>query len=295
VIDDDQVIVSIRRSGQISPSNLGAAARQTGPRTILVRPPASSVLIKHHTIPTAPWRQLDQILLHELARITPFQSENLFWRWDEKARSSNGSRTEVVLTMVPRLAIAPALTALDTAGLRPDFIETGPTESPTLLPVQGEIKRTAGTRLIRGLVWSCALLVIVALALPVIFQSVDLYRTESAIKVLQPTIAQVEGLRRNNAAGDAGRDVLAREMAKTGDVLQTLAAITRILPDDTYLTDFALRERQMTLSGRSASAPRLITGLSADPAIRNTAFAAPVTRIEGATTDVFSIKAEVAK
>ena len=86
-----------------------------------------------------------------------------------------------------------------------------------------------------------------------------------------------------------------RKLQRTGDVLQTLAAVTRILPDDTYLTDFSLRERQMTLSGRSASAPRLITGLSADPAIRNTAFAAPVTRIEGATVDVFSIKAEVAK
>jgi general secretion pathway protein L len=84
-------------------------------------------------------------------------------------------------------------------------------------------------------------------------------------------------------------------MERTGDVLQTVATVTRILPDDTFLTDFSLRERQMTLSGRSASAPRLITGLSADPAIRNTAFAAPVTRIEGATADLFSIKAEIAK
>jgi general secretion pathway protein L len=47
----------------------------------------------------------------------------------------------------------------------------------------------------------------------------------------------------------------------------------------------------MTLSGRSASAPRLITGLSAAPEIQDAAFAAPVTRIEGATADVFSIKA----
>jgi general secretion pathway protein L len=69
--------------------------------------------------------------------------------------------------------------------------------------------------------------------------------------------------------------------------------VTRILPDDTFLTDFALRERQMTISGRSASAPRLITLLSADPTLRNTSFAAPVTRIEGATADVFSIKTEI--
>ncbi len=140
----------------------------------------------------------------------------------------------------------------------------------------------------------CALAV-VAVVLPLGLQAVALYTTNTAIAELQPTINQVETFRRDIAAGDAGRDILIQETERTGDVLQTLAAVTRILPDDTYLTDFSLRERQMTLSGRSASAPHLITGLSADPAIRNTAFAAPVTRIEGATSDVFSIKAEVAK
>jgi general secretion pathway protein L len=86
-----------------------------------------------------------------------------------------------------------------------------------------------------------------------------------------------------------------RRRTAPADVLRTLAAVTRILPNDTFLTDFSLRNRQMTLSGQSASARRLITGLSADPAIRNAAFAAPITRIEGATADLFSIKAEVAK
>ena len=94
-------------------------------------------------------------------------------------------------------------------------------------------------------------------------------------------------------AGGAGREVLTQEMQRTGDVLQVLATVTRILPDDTYLTDFSLRNRHLSISGRSASAPHLITGLSADPAIRNAAFAAPVTRIEGASVDVFSIQGEI--
>jgi general secretion pathway protein L len=68
----------------------------------------------------------------------------------------------------------------------------------------------------------------------------------------------------------------------------------RILPDDTFPTDFSLRDRHFTISGRSASAPRLITGLSADPMIRNAAFAAPVTRIEGASADAFSIGGDIA-
>ena len=295
VSDGRNVTVSIRRGGQLSPFSLGATARQTGRTTIMVQPPASAVLVKHHSVPSAPRRQLDQILRHELARITPFPAEDLFWCWEGNGKPENDARIQVVLTIVPRIAVAPALAALDTVGLKPDFIETGPSASPRLLPVQAGMKRSGGTLLIRALACTGAGLAALALALPLALQTYDLYRTDAAIQELQPAMSQIDALRRSSAAGDAGRDILNKETERTGDVLQTLAAVTRILPDDTYLTDFALRERQMTLSGRSASAPRLITGLSADPAIRNTAFAAPVTRIEGATNDVFSIKAEVAK
>jgi general secretion pathway protein L len=197
--------------------------------------------------------------------------------------------------MVSRITLAPALAALDAVGLKAHFVEVGPTDRPTLLAVGGATHRTAETFMVRGLAGACAALAAVALLLPLGLQAFALYKTESAIAELRPTLAQVERLRRESASDDAERGILTRELERTGNVLQTLATVTRILPDDTFLTDFSLLERQMTLSGRSALAPRLITGLSADPAIRNTAFAAPVTRIEGGTADVFSIKAEIAK
>jgi general secretion pathway protein L len=289
---DGYISVSFRRRGKLSPATLGAAARLAGRNPVLLHPPAGAVLQKTHVVPTVPSRQMQQMLHHELARITPFAAADLFWHWQARAKASNRARTDVTLTMVPRQALAAMVSALDDVGLKPDFVEVGPPERPTLLPVNTVAGRTILTR---GLAWGCAALAIVALLLPVALQELAFYQTESAIADLQPTIAQVDALRRRMEAGDAGRDILAQETERTGDVLQTLAAVTRILPDDTYLTDFALRDRQMTLSGRSASAPRLITGLSADPAIRNAAFAAPVTRIEGATSDLFSIKAEVAK
>jgi general secretion pathway protein L len=292
---DGGVTVSLRRGGVLSPIGLGAAARQAARMLVLLRPPAGSVLVKNHVVPTVPARQLEQLLRYELARITPFPAEDLFWRWDGHARPNNRSRTDVTLTMVPRKALAPALTALADVGLRANFVEVGPVEQPALLPVGEAADRASGTRFVRVLAYGCAALAVVAVVLPVGLQAVVLHTTNAAIDELQPTVAQVESFRRGLAAGDAGRDILAQETERTGDVLQTLAAVTRILPDDTYLTDFSLRERQMTLSGRSALAPCLITGLSADPAIRNTGFAAPVTRIEGATSDVFSIKAEAAK
>jgi general secretion pathway protein L len=290
------VTVSIRHSdGRLEPVSLGIAVRLAGRKPILLRPPAGAVLVKHHTVPTAPRRQLDQLLRHELARITPFPADDLFWRWDGHPKPGDKARTAVTLTIVPKMVLAPALAALENVGLKAHSVETGPGERPRLLPIGDPADRSSGTVLIRGLAGACACLAVAALVLPFGLQALALHRTEAGIAELQPAIAQVDATRKGIAAGDAGRDILTREQDRTGDVLQTLATVTRILPDDTYLTDFALRERHMTLSGRSASAPRLITALSADPAIVGPAFAAPVTRIEGATSDAFSIKAEIAK
>ncbi|MDR3529056.1 MAG: hypothetical protein P4L90_00665 [Rhodopila sp.] len=290
-----EITASIRRKGIQEAVGLGAAARVAGRNPVLLRPPQESVLVKHHIVPTAPRRELDQLLRYELARITPFPVEALFWRWDAHVKPGDRARTEITLTMVPKMLLAPTLAALDSVDLKPDFVEVGPVERPLLLPVADDTELTNGSALARGLAWSCGGLAIVAMVLPLVLQIVALRATDDAITELQPAIRQVDVLRRGLTANGAAREVITRESERTGDVLQVLAAITRILPDDSFLTDFSLRERQMTISGRTTSAPRLITGLSADPAIRDPAFVAPVTRIEGATSDVFSIKAEITR
>ena len=186
---------------------------------------------------------------------------------------------------VPRLRV----------GIRVDFIEVGPAERPKLLPVAEATERNARSALARRLAVVCSGLAVAALGLPLLLQTYALRTTEASITGLQPAIKEVETLRRAVAARNGAQDIMTQEAARTGDVLQVLATVTRILPDDSYLTDFALRERQLTISGRTGSAPRLITGLSADPAMRDPAFAAPVTRAEGTASEVFSIKAEVVR
>jgi len=265
-------------------------------RTVFLRPSATVVLEKLHVVPTATRRELGQLLRHELGRISPFAAEALFWHWRGRVRATDRTRTEIALTMVPKMAVAAVLDKLGEVGIHPRFLEVGPPERPRLLPIEDVAEgRNIRHQLLRGLTWSCAGLAAGVLVLPFVLQTLALRATDSAIEALQPSVAQVEALRRGITADGAGHEVLAQEMQRTGDVLQVLATITRILPDDTYLTEFSLRNRHMTLGGRSASAPRVVTGLSADPAIRGAAFAAPVTRIEGASSDVFSIQGEIAR
>ena len=283
--------VFIRRAGRLQPSSLGAAARLAGRMPVFIRPAASAVLVKHHVVPTTALHDLPELLRYELGRITPFKSEDLFWRWDSEP--GRGDKTEVALTLVPKEALATALTALDGVSLKPDFIEVGLDSGPVLLPASP--LQSGPSRATRLLGYTCALLALVSVLLPVALQEIALRATDDSIAALQPSVKQVEALRRGMAASGTTAESLRAEADRVGDLLQVLATVTRILPDDSYLTDLALRERQLTISGRTASAPRLITSLADDPVFRDPAFAAPVTRIEGATSDLFSLKALISR
>jgi general secretion pathway protein L len=294
VIDADRtdtVTAWQRRKGREEPIGLGMAARLAARTTVLLRPAADMVLVKRYAVPTAPRNDLDQMLRHDLARITPFPANALFWRWDGRPKPGDRTRTDVVLTMVPKSALAAALDGLAAADIAPRFLEIDSGGQPRLLPLAENA--AAQSRLLPALSCLCGGLAVVAVVLPFLLQALALHITNADIAALQPAVAQVEALRRGLNDGNAGREVLIREQEHSADVLQVLATLTRILPDDSFLTDFALRDRHFTISGRSASAPRLITGLSAEPSIGDAAFAAPVTRIEGATADVFTIGAEV--
>src|SRR6202023_4250511 len=89
-------------------------------------------------------------------------------------------------------------------------------------------------------------------------------------------------------SGNAG--FIESERDKAGRPLGVLAATTRILPDDTYLTEMELRQRKLTLSGRSAGAARLIGALAADGEFKNPGFSAPVTRLEGPPARAFPLQ-----
>jgi general secretion pathway protein L len=73
-----------------------------------------------------------------------------------------------------------------------------------------------------------------------------------------------------------------------------LHALTAVLPDNTFLTDLTLKQRQIALRGQSANAALLISALSAEPSLRNPSFAAPVTRAASGGSDLFAIAAEAA-
>jgi general secretion pathway protein L len=262
---------------------------------IMVMLPRGTLLERSVSLPAVAEAGLDSVLGYEMDRYTPFAAEEVYWNATVTARDREQERIRVRIVLVPRARLAPVVDMMDRLGIAPTLVESAAIDGvPRYLPLRAP-DATADRRARRWLIAAgvaCAMLGIAAAGLPFLRQSWEADAVDARIAALQPSVDHADALRKTLMAQSAGSDVIAAEELRLGEPLQALAALTQLIPDDTFLTVLTLHERQLSIDGQSASAARLIGLLSTDPVIRNAAFAAPVTRTEDGA-DMFSLKAEV--
>jgi general secretion pathway protein L len=290
-----------RRIGYFEPALPGGAdaalARaQRRLRTVALRVPAALLLRQQVEVPLAAERDLDNVLRYRMDLFTPFLPDALFWSWRIDNRDRARGLLQVTVCLIPRTSLEPGFTALARAGISPSRLEVGQIgEVCEVMDLPLTIARvTARRRETTLAVALCGTLAVAALLLPFILQAIQTDAVDAAIAELKPRVAQASALRQRVGGNAASANTIAAEEARFGDILQALAMLTDILPDDTYLNRLTFQQRQVAISGRSAGAARLITALAAHRAIRNPAFAAPVIRTEGGNADTFSIRADLA-
>ncbi|MBV8889100.1 MAG: PilN domain-containing protein [Alphaproteobacteria bacterium] len=298
----DGFAVSLRRNGTeipqgrfgIEAAGWGEVPRPAGTPAVL-RLSGGEVLSKTLTLPLAAERELDQVLAFEMDRETPFKAEELYWNRRIEARDRQNGRLSVRLLLIPKTSLAPLLAALERVGIAPARAEIadGP-DRDHALPLSVEARRR---RMARGpLIWPtaacCAALAAAAIIVPFVRQGIAMAAVDRQIATARSAAAEADTLRREIEHLSANADLVDSERDKAGRPLEALAALTRILPDDTFLTEMILRQHKLTLTGRSGAAARLIGALSAGGEFRNPAFAAPVTRLDTPRSELFTITAE---
>ncbi len=293
----EQLLARVASDDPAATAKLQAAlAGRPRGEPVLLRLPQDRALERSVSLPIAAERDLERVLGYEMERLTPFTTDEVFWGYAVQERDRARARLTLRLTVVPRAAVADLIDMLASLGGRPAVLETPSASGRRLIKLTHEGPRAAGGLLgERNLVIAAAVLLVLVLVTPFIRQSLILAEVQDRRAAMAPRLRQAETLRARITGAGAGGDAVAAETRRLGDTLAALAAITEILPDDSYLTEFTMRERHITISGLGASAPRLISLLSADPRIRNPAFTAPVTRSETNHLDVFSIRAELAQ
>ncbi len=301
--------IAIRRDGRTAAignfrlDEVGIAAagraldgRKRPPVTVL-QIAAEQLLERRIELPLAAERDLNRVLRYEMDRLTPFDAEEVVWHAAVERRDRARGRVHVRLSLVAIAAVEPFIAGLRSIGISPMQLEAPAPEGGSRrieLASADDGRALRGRRVVLAAAGACAVLALVAICLPFLRQSLAFVAIEARIDQLQPKVAEVEALRRRIASEGAGADVISAERSQTGDLLQVLASVTELLPDDTVLTDFTLSQGRLGIGGTSSAAARLIPALAGDPLIHDPAFIAPVTRAEEGGVDRFAIRADLA-
>lgn len=293
---------ALRRNGVETP--LGEFALTGAALQELSRPPGQAVALrlaradlleKTLTLPLAAQAELGQAIAFEMDRETPFAADEVYWAHCIDAIDRQHGRLSARLMLLPKARLQPLLAALAAQGIDPKWIEVadGPAGCRRLpLDPEGALPQDRGRRLVKPLAVACAVLALASAATPFVLQSLAISALDREVRAAQGKAGQAEDLRRQIALLSRSAELVAGELDKAGRPLDLIATLTRLIPDDTFLTEMDIRQGKVMLSGRSMNAARLIGVLAGDGHIRNPTFSAPVTRIEGMTIEVFTITAD---
>jgi len=283
-----------------------AIVKATGSPSVAIALPAQQVLRRTLALPAAIEENLRQALAYDLDRHTPFRAEDLYFDAAVVGRDPAQGTLQVDLAAVRRPVVDKALAAVESWGGRvaavvPDAPETAAGARLNLLPDERRPTRRGP----RWTFWIPLALVLataaVALALPV------WQKREQAIALGR----QVDGARAQAAVSEALRRDVDRLVATHNFALErkfafpsaahALDEVTKLLPDDTWLTQLELKtaargketQRELLLRGESGNAGRLITLFEESKVFTQAAPRSPTTKIQPGPGEIFDLVAQL--
>jgi general secretion pathway protein L len=287
-------VAALRDHGLLAAFN----ARDIGACVRIPHNRASRTVIQ---LPVAAETNLDEVVLYELDRHTPFRPEHARFCYRVLKRDAAAKRLDVELTVVPRPVVDDALAIAARLDLRPDRIDVAfdgddRSASGNLLPAEGIAPTSRGSHVLTYMLGGLAgILAIVAIYIPIhaADRAADAATQEftTAKKAIAAAAAlqkQIEDLRREES-------FLINRKREVSAVSKLLWETTRILPDGTWLSEWQLAGNEIQLSGSTQSASALVKLLEQSHAFQNTTFLSPVVHDPNTERERFHISAQVVR
>lgn len=256
------------------------------PPLILMHVPPALVLHKSLSFPLGARHEVRNLLRFEIERETPFALNEIYWNYALQPEITAGGRRAVDLFLIPRRPVDALLERLRRAGVSPAAIEIETSAGMSRVFFAGDFaKPRRGRRLIPIAV--AAMGALVALAAPFAYWNWEIASANAAIASLNDQALEATALRQS-----ADRLAQTAELFKnhnTEGPLNALAAVTRLLPADTYLTSLALHGSRLTLSGLSPSAAGLVGLFARSQQFRDPSLDAPVVKNDSDGRENFTI------
>jgi general secretion pathway protein L len=263
-----------------------------------LRLPPQSALRRTIELPLAAETNLTDVVGFELDRYTPFRAEQVHFCYRVLNRDIAAERLAVEVTVVPKVTVNEALKTAAEVGWLADRVDVaGPSSaadhSDNLITQGMPVAYAGGVRATQALAAAALLLAVIAGAIPLVATQYKAAAMSTEFAALQKQLQRAAALREELASLRNTESYLLNRKNKTQPVSLLLLKATRILPDDTWLTEFRLSGAEVDLEGVTASASALIGMLERSGTFHDTNFRSPVIpdRVNGG--ERFTIAAHV--
>jgi general secretion pathway protein L len=241
---------------------------------------------------------LDGIVRAQIDRLTPWAAADAVFGWGRPADITN-DRIAVMVASTARAMVRPILQAVSASGAASIAVLTAPADSPTAAAsikvydqsVRGMLDARRVSRMLLVVLLLAAGAAGVALAADFVIggdlaaRQDDLARSINARRVL---LRAGQG----GVASDATA-LLVRRKHETPATVIVLEALSKILPDDTYVTELRVEGNKVQITGVTRDAPALIRLIEQSAHFTRATFFAPTTHAPTDPGDRFHIEAHV--
>jgi general secretion pathway protein L len=256
-------------------------------------------------LPPAALENLDEAVAFQIDRYTPFLPEQVYVACDAGERAAGSDALAVAATVVERRAVADAVAQARLLGFTVASIEVerGASARPSprdkavdVLPVPELRARSLGQLALAAA--AVVLLVALAAAAIVLPFAHEEARADALRQRLAAARTQAEAAQRLEtaiAAQQQEANFLVDRKRDRISALDILAELTRLAPDDTWLTSAQYSGTQVQISGLSSSASGLIGRFEKSAILHDAEFRSPVTPDQATGREHFAISAQVGR
>ncbi len=245
---------------------------------LLVRLKPTLGLRKVVELPNVPREELSQLLRFELDRLTPFKAEDVTFAWRVLKTDAQAGKVSIELEMAPKTVIGRALRIADHVGRqigRIELIGDSAGRKPMDLLPKSSAGESAGwfSRMLQFI--TLALLIAVIL-IPLVKQKIVLGQLEADAAVFRQQAEESLAFRQQLDALEKDARFLFDAKTEQPSMIEVMAELTDLLPDNSYLVQMEFEDGTVELSGFAQKASDLIAILDQSPLLTSPQFQSPV-------------------
>ncbi len=252
-------------------------------------------------LPAAAKENLRQVVGFEMDRVTPFTAQQVYYAVKILAKEQQGKiKVQLVLTpknildgLYQQLKIADISPIVaDYSGAANDF-EQG-VNPYNLLP---EKYRPVKNKTTQIAVWGLSCLAFILLAAVLVFplwlQNQQLDSLTTQLKSLKKDTQLVQAYQLEIDQIVEQTEGLINIKNKAPSLIETINLLSKLLPNETWLTHFKYNNQKIQIQGQSPTASALISVIEASPLFSNARFVSPLTQDKKTGMERFQISMDV--